>query len=58
MFNDIHEGMVTLHKEERAFGDEVSLENPTYVRRRLVQVERSSPIFVESMQCSLMGSRE
>ncbi|KAF8448706.1 hypothetical protein L210DRAFT_3522920 [Boletus edulis BED1] len=46
MFNHIHE--VALLKDERVYADEV--ENPITARRRLFQVERSSPIFVEIEQ--------
>lgn len=49
MFNRIHEELLALHKEERAYADEVSLDNPIHARRRLIHVERSSPIFVESV---------
>ncbi|KAF8547827.1 ADP-ribosylation [Imleria badia] len=50
MFNHVHEEMLALHKEEQAYADKVSLENPINARRRLVQVERSSPIFAEIEQ--------
>ncbi|KAN0074498.1 hypothetical protein V8E55_011910 [Tylopilus felleus] len=45
-----HEEMVALQKEERAYANVVSLEHPISARRRLVQVERRSPIFVDIEQ--------